>query len=43
MDKLKDKGGYSKLNEETLDSTLWKACFGKGYGPTVKADKRKNY
>jgi hypothetical protein len=25
--------GYSKLKEGTLDYTLWKAHFGKGYRP----------
>lgn len=36
LDNLKENRGYSKLNEETLHCTLWKACFGKGYGSTAR-------
>jgi hypothetical protein len=24
------------LKEEALDSTMWRACFGKGFGPLVR-------
>jgi hypothetical protein len=24
------------LKEEALDRTLWRTCFGKGYGPVVR-------
>ena len=27
---------YWKLKKEELDCTLWRTCFGKGYGPVVK-------
>lgn len=37
LDDLKEK---SKLKEETLDRTIWRTRFGRGYGPVVKADKR---
>jgi hypothetical protein len=33
LDDVKDKEGYSNLKEETLDCTVWKARFGRGFGP----------
>jgi hypothetical protein len=36
MDDLKEKRGYWKLKEEVLDFTLWRTCFGRGYGPVVR-------
>jgi hypothetical protein len=33
---LKEKRRYWKLKEETLDRTLWRTRFGKGYGPVVR-------
>ena len=36
LDDLKEKGGYCKLEEETLDRILWSTCFGRGYGPDVR-------
>ena len=32
----KKKKGYKKFEEEALDSTLWTARFGRGYGPVEK-------
>jgi hypothetical protein len=37
-DELKEIRGYWKLKEETLDHTLYRAGFGRGCGPFVKAD-----
>ena len=35
-DDLKETRGYRKLKEEELDRTLWRARFGRGYGPVVE-------
>ena len=36
LDGLNEKSGYWKLQEETLDRTLWITRFGRGYGFFVK-------
>ena len=36
LDDLKDRRGYSHLKEETLDRTMWKHRFGRGFGPLVR-------
>jgi hypothetical protein len=36
LDDLKEKRIYWKLKEEALDRTLWRSCFGRGYGPVVR-------
>jgi hypothetical protein len=36
LDDLKDRRGYSHMKEETLDRTMWRACFGRGFGPFVR-------
>ena len=33
---LKDRRGYSHLKEEALDRTMWRAGFGRGFGPVVR-------
>jgi hypothetical protein len=33
---LKEKRGYWKWKEVTLDHTLWRTCFGRGYGPVIR-------
>jgi hypothetical protein len=33
---LKDKRGYCHLKEEALDRTVWRAGFGRGFGPVVR-------
>ena len=35
LDDLKETSGYWKLKEETLDRTVWKTLFDRGYGPVV--------
>ena len=35
LDDLKERRGYSHLKEETLDRTVWRAGFGRGFGPVV--------
>ena len=40
---LKERRGYSHLKEEALDRTMWRARFGKGFGPVVRQiTKRMN-
>ena len=34
--KFKDRKGYSHLKEEALDRTMWRNCFGGGFGPVVR-------
>ena len=36
MDDLKERRGYSRLKEEALDRTMWRARFEKGFGPVVR-------
>jgi hypothetical protein len=36
LDDLQDKRGYSHLKEEALDLTMWRARFGRGFGPVVR-------
>jgi hypothetical protein len=33
---LKERRGYSHLNEESLDHTIWRAGFGRSFGPVVR-------
>jgi len=35
-DDLKERRGYSHLKEEALDCTMWRARFGRGFGPVVR-------
>jgi hypothetical protein len=36
LDDLKERRGYSHLKEEGLDRTMWRARFGRGFGPVVR-------
>jgi hypothetical protein len=36
LDDLKEKRGYSHLKGEALDRTIWRARFGRGFGPVVR-------
>jgi hypothetical protein len=36
LDDLKDRRGYSHLNEEALDRSMWRNRFGRGVGPVVR-------
>ena len=43
LDELKERRGYSHLKEEVLDRTMWRACFGRVFGPVVRQTiKRMN-
>jgi hypothetical protein len=36
LDDFKEMRGYSYLKEEALDPTIWRAGFGRGFGPVVR-------
>jgi hypothetical protein len=36
LDDLKERSRYSHLKEESLDRTMWRAGFGRGFGPVVR-------
>jgi hypothetical protein len=36
LDDLKERNGYFHLKEEALDRTMWRARFGRGFGPVVR-------
>jgi hypothetical protein len=36
LDDLKERKGYSHLKEEALDHPIWRACFGRGFGPVIR-------
>ena len=36
LDELKERRGYCHLKEEALDRTIWRARFGRGFGPAVR-------
>ena len=33
LDELKERRGYCYLKEEAVDLTMWRARFGRGFGP----------
>jgi hypothetical protein len=36
LDDLKERRGYSYLKEEAQDRTMWRARFGRGFGPVAR-------
>jgi hypothetical protein len=36
LDELKERKGYPRLKEKALDRTMWRARFGRGFGPVVR-------
>jgi hypothetical protein len=36
LDDLKESRGYFHLKEKALDRTMWRARFGRGFGPVVR-------
>ena len=36
FDDLKERRGYSHLKEEALDRTMWRARFGRDFGPVIR-------
>jgi len=35
LDDLKERRGNSQLKKEVLGRTMWRACFGRGFGSVV--------
>jgi hypothetical protein len=42
LDDLKERRGYSHLKEEVLDRPIWRARFGRGFGPVVRQTTKWN-
>ena len=42
LDGLKERRGYSHFKEEALDRTVWRARFGRGFGPVVRQTAKWN-
>ena len=36
LDDLKERRGYSHLKEKAVDRIIWRARFGRGFGPVVR-------
>jgi hypothetical protein len=36
LDDLKERRGFSHLKEKALDRTIWRARFGRSFGPVVR-------
>jgi hypothetical protein len=36
LDDRKERRGFPHLKQEALDRTVWKARFGRGFGPVVR-------
>jgi hypothetical protein len=36
LDDRKERRGYSHMKEEALDRTMWRARFGRSFGPLVR-------
>jgi hypothetical protein len=36
LDDLKERRGYCRLKEEALARSMWRARFGRGFGPVVR-------
>jgi hypothetical protein len=36
LNDLEERRGYYHLKEEALDRTMWRAGFGRGFGPVVR-------
>jgi hypothetical protein len=43
LDDLKERRGYSHLKEEALDRTMWRARFGKSFGPVIRQIIKRMY
>ena len=42
LNDLEERRGYSNLKEEALDRTMWRARFGRGFGPVVRQTTKNN-
>jgi len=36
LDDIKERRAYSHVKEKALDRTMWRAVFGRGFGPVVR-------
>jgi len=36
LDDIKERRGYSNLKEEALGRSMWRARFGRGFGPVLR-------
>jgi hypothetical protein len=36
LDDVKERRGYAHLKEEALNRAMWRARFGRGFGPVVR-------
>jgi len=36
LDDLKERRGYCHLKEEAVARTMWRAGFGRGFGPVIR-------
>ena len=43
LDDLKERRVYSHLKGEALDRTMWRARFGRGFGPFVRHTTKRIY
>ena len=41
LDDLKERRRYSHLKEEALDCTMWRAGFGRGFGPVLRLTTKR--
>jgi len=42
LEDLKERTGYSHLREEAPDRTVWRARFGRGFGPVIRQTAKMN-
>jgi hypothetical protein len=42
LDEFKERREYSHLKEEALGRTIWRARFGRGFGPVVRQTTKRN-
>jgi len=40
LDDLKERRGYSQLKEEAQNRTMWRAGFGRGFGPVISQNAK---
>ena len=40
LDSVKERRRYCNLKEEALDRTVWRAGFGRGFGPVVRQNTK---
>jgi len=36
LDDLKERRGFSHLKDKAMNRTIWRACFGRAFGPVVR-------